>query len=261
MIPVVSATHGSSSVRRSPVSIAQMYRRLLSAFGPQHWWPARSSFEMMAGAILTQATRWHNVKRALGRLRQAQALSPRRLVALSPATLRSCVRPAGYVRQKASRLRGFAQWYLARYDGRPSTMFRTPWPVLRDELLAVKGIGPETADAILLYAGAQPVFVIDAYTRRVFHRHHLLPASATYEQAQRYVQERLPPDPSGYNEFHALLVAVGKRYCHRRNPACDQWPLRAWPHTIEVSEHGNRQSAGGVRVVRQAVGSQTVVLS
>ena len=208
-----------------------LYARLVRAFGPQHWWPAKTPFEVMVGAILTQATRWHNVERALARLRAERALAPRRLLALPPGRLARAVRPSGYFRQKARRLRTFTRWYAARYGGSPRRMFRTPWPALRAELLALHGIGPETADSILLYAGGRPVFVVDAYTMRVFRRHRLIGPQAAYADVQALAMRRLPADARLYNEFHALLVAVGKQYCHRRVPACRRCPLKTLPHS------------------------------
>lgn len=211
------------------VVVARIYRRLFRAFGPQGWWPARSRFEMMAGAILTQATNWHNVEQALARLRRAGGLAPRRLAAMPRRRLEQAVRPAGSFRQKAARLQGFARWYLRRYGGRPDRMFRQPWPALRDELLRVPGIGPETADSMLLYAGRKPVFVVDAYTTRVLSRHGALLAGARYADVQARVMQALPP--AAYNELHALFVAVGKRFCHRRRPDCRGCPLDDLPHT------------------------------
>lgn len=222
-------------VKGRPATLRVIYRRLLRAFGPQGWWPARSPFEMMVGAVLTQATNWRNVERAIARLRRAGALRPQRFLALRRGELEGAIRPAGYFRQKAKRLRAFARWYVTRYAGSPRRMFRTPWPTLRHELLGLHGIGPETADSILLYAGAVPVFVVDAYTVRVFTRHRLLSRKATYDMGQRLAGRSLPADAALYNEFHALLVAVGKRYCHRRSPDCAQCPLGDLPHTIEVS--------------------------
>ncbi len=217
---------------RPTLSLQVMYRRLATAFGPQHWWPADSAFEMMVGAILTQATNWHNVEQAIARLRQAGALSPRGLLALTSARLRRCVRPAGYFRQKATRLRQYARWYLRRFNGRPERLFAVAWPHLRAQLLELHGVGPETADSILLYAGEQPVFVVDAYTQRIFRRHGLIDATADYDQTQRLVMQRLRPSAGRYKEFHALLVAVGKRYCRRRDPHCESCPLGSWPHTL-----------------------------
>jgi endonuclease-3 related protein len=186
---------------------------------------------MMAGAILTQATNWHNVECALARLRRAGCLSPARIAALPLPRLQRLIRPAGYFRQKARRLRQFARWYLDRYGGRPQRMFGTPWRTLRQELLALDGIGPETADSILCYAGRQPVFVVDAYTARIFRRHRLLRPGASYDRIQTFVMDALPDTGHDYNELHALLVAVGKRHCARRHPDCRRCPLGDLPHT------------------------------
>ena len=213
-------------------SLRAIYRRLVRAVGPQGWWPASSPFEMMVGAILTQATSWHNVERAIARLKRAERLHPRRLLAMGRGRLERTVRPAGYFRQKAKRLRAFASWYVSRYAASPERMFRTPWPALRQELLGLEGIGPETADSMLLYAGGKPVFVVDAYTTRVLRRHRLIGARATYDEVQRLAVRRLPVSVKVYNEFHALLVAVGKRFCHRRHPECRRCPLGDLPHTV-----------------------------
>lgn len=212
----------------------QMYRRLLRAFGRQHWWPARHPFEVMVGAILTQATTWHNVERAIDNLRRAGALSAQRLAVMPRARLQSLIRPAGYFRQKATRVQGLSRWALHRFQGRPGRMFRGNLRRLREELLGLPGIGPETADAILLYAGRQPLFVIDAYTRRVFGRHFLIDGREPYEAVQRLVMDRLPKSPTLFNEFHALLVELGKRHCHRRAPDCARCPLVEFPHNLEV---------------------------
>ena len=209
-----------------------VYRRLLRAFGPQGWWPASHPFEMMVGAILTQATNWRNVEQAIGRLRRADGLAPRRLLAMPRGRLERAIRRAGYFRQKAKRLAIFSRWYVTRYAGSCARMFRTPWRALREELLALHGIGPETADSMLLYAGNQPVFVVDAYTTRIFRRHRLIGAGATYDDVQRAAMRELPPSANVYNEFHALLVAVGKRFCHRRHPDCEHCPLGDLPHSM-----------------------------
>jgi len=212
-------------------ALTTIYQRLLKRFGPQYWWPAQSPFEMMVGAILTQATNWRNVERAVDGLRRAGALKPQALLALRGDRLERLVHPTGYFRQKATRLRVFTRWFMSRFGGNPARMFREPHEGLRRELLAVDGVGQETADSILLYAGAKPVFVVDAYTMRVLRRHRLSGARATYEQVQRFITDALPQDPALYNEFHALLVAVGKHFCHRRSPDCTRCPLGELPHT------------------------------
>ncbi len=220
--------------RSGTTPLRVLYRRLMRAYGPQGWWPADSPFEMMVGAILTQATNWHNVEQAIGRLKQAGPVKPRRLLAMSRGRLERAIQPSGYFRQKADRLTTFSRWYLRRFGGSPRRMFRTPWRALRTELLARKGIGPETADSILLYAGNQPAFVVDTYTSRVFIRHRLSEPGATYDRMQQAATDTLPARVKVYNECHALLVAVGKRHCHRRDPDCAHCPLGEFPHTNEV---------------------------
>ena len=218
--------------RASWAPLRVMYQRLVQSLGPQGWWPAESPFEMMVGAMLTQATNWHNVERAIRQLRRIGGLDPHRLAGMSSGRVRRAVRPAGYFRQKTKRLKAFTVWFLTRYAASPRRMFRVPWRALREELLELHGIGPETADSILLYAGGQPVFVIDAYTMRVFRRHRLISGRTTYDEVQRWAMQALPAEAQRYNEFHALLVAVGKQFCHRRNPDCGRCPLGDLPHTV-----------------------------
>ena len=194
-------------------------------FGPQHWWPARTRFEVVVGAILTQNTAWSNVEHALAALRSLRLLTPARLAGLPLRRLAELIRPSGYFRVKALRLRAFLRYLRRRYHGSLNLMSRAPLDPLRGELLAVPGIGPETADSILLYALGRPVFVVDAYTRRVLSRHRLLPHEADYEEARAFFERHLPSDPRLFNEYHALLVAVGKQYC-RSHPYCEECPLR-----------------------------------
>ena len=176
------------------------------------------------GAILAQHTAWTQAARAVAGLRARHVLSARALAAAPDDVLHEAIRPAGTYRLKARRLRDFTAWLLTRFGGRFAGMRRAPLGVIRRELLAVPGLGPETADAILLYAGGRPVFVADAYVRRVLTRHRLLPARADYETARAFVESHLPSDPALFNELHALLVAVGKVYC-RAIPLCTACPL------------------------------------
>jgi len=215
-----------------------MYARLLLAFGPQHWWSADSAFEVMVGAILTQSTRWHNVLRALDRVRSSGMLSVRALATTRLSAIQRLLRSSGYFRQKARRVQVFSRWFLATYRGRPSRMFATKLKILREELLSIWGIGPETADTILLYAGNQPVFVVDAYARRVFQRHQLIDGREPYSTVRHLVMHALPRRANLFNEFHALLVAVGKQYCHRRNPDCAHCPLGTFPRQLEGTSNG-----------------------
>lgn len=204
--------------------LLRLYRALLARHGPQGWWPARTPFEVAVGAILTQHTAWPGAARAVAALRARGLLTPRRLAGCDIVALGRLVRPAGTYRLKARRLLDFAGWLLRRFDGDFRGLRRAPLGPLRRELLAVRGLGPETADAILLYAAGRPVFVADAYTRRVLARHRLLPRQAGYEQARAFLEAHLPSDPALFNEFHALLVAVGKTRC-RTVPHCKGCPL------------------------------------
>lgn len=219
--------------RRSPKSIGDelkgIYGTLARHYGPMNWWPGETPFEVIVGAILTQNTSWRGASRAIENLKQARAMSPRGLRRLAPAKLARLIRPSGYFRLKARRLRSFLDFLFGGYGGSLARMFRTPRDRLRDELLRVSGIGPETADSILLYAGGMPTFVVDAYTRRVFHRHYLLPESATYDQTKALFEAHLPVDVDLYNEYHALIVNLGKDYCKPR-PKCRGCPLEGRRH-------------------------------
>lgn len=198
---------------------------MLDALGPQHWWPSRTRFETIVGAILTQNTSWANASKAIRALRSERLLSAKRLLGVPEARLARIIAPARFQNVKARRLRHFLLWFEATYRSCLRRMFATPLSQLRDELLSVNGIGPETADSILLYAGALPTFVVDAYTRRVLSRHGLVEADATYDAMKDLFEKRLEPDAALYNEYHALIVAVGSRFC-RTKPRCDGCPLR-----------------------------------
>jgi endonuclease III related protein len=225
--PVLTGWRRIPGPPRDPVKgrLLRLYRALLERHGPQHWWPARTPFEVAVGAILTQHTAWAGAARAVAALGGARRLTPERLAACDLPTLGALVRPAGTWRLKARRLRDFTRWLLARFGGDFRAVRRAPLRPLRQELLAVPGLGPETADAILLYAAGRPVFVADAYTRRVLGRHGLLPGDADYETARAFLEAHLPSDPALFNEFHALLVAVAKSHC-RTTPLCATCPLR-----------------------------------
>jgi endonuclease III related protein len=212
---------------RDPVKarLLRLYRALLAHHGPQGWWPARTPFEVAVGAILTQHTAWPGAARAVAALRGRRLLAPRRLVEVDPAVLESLVRPAGTYRLKARRLLDFSGWLLRRFGGDFRGLRRAPLGPLRREILAVPGLGPETADAILLYAAGRPVFVADAYSRRVLARHRLLRPTAGYEETRAFLEAHLPSDPALFNEFHALLVAAAKSHC-RTVARCEACPLR-----------------------------------
>lgn len=205
--------------------LLRLYTALHGRYGPQGWWPARSRFEVAVGAVLTQHTAWAAVERAIDNLRAARRLEPRRLASLPLPRLGQLIRPAGTWRLKARRLRALTAFLLERAGGRLERLREAPLEALRSQLLAVPGIGPETADAILLYAVGRPVFVADAYTRRVLSRHRLVPADIGYEALRRVLEAHLPRDPALFNELHALLVAVGKTHCRVR-PRCEGCPLR-----------------------------------
>lgn len=198
---------------------------MLRALGPQSWWPGRTRFEVIVGAILTQNTAWTNVARAIASLRRAGVLTPRALATLPTPRLARLIRPSGYYRTKAARVKQFVRFLQNGYRLDLSRMFAERPSRLRQELLAVPGIGPETADSILLYAGEIPNFVVDAYTRRILERHGLIRRDAAYDAVQALFMGTLPPDALLYNEYHALLVAVGKDFC-RPVPRCGGCPLR-----------------------------------
>lgn len=205
--------------------LRRIYHLMHGRLGPQAWWPGHSRFEVIVGAILAQNTNWDNVEKAIHRLRQARALTPPAMAALSRRRLEKLIRPAGTYAVKARRLQNFLTFLRARYGGSLRRMFQEEPARIRKALLEVSGIGPETADAILLYAGNMPVFVVDAYTKRILARHRLIPRHSSYDQVQTLFMNHLPRDAALYNEYHALLVAIGKRYC-RSIPRCDACPLR-----------------------------------
>lgn len=205
--------------------LLRLYERLHRRYGPQRWWPARSRFEVVVGAILTQNAAWRNAERAITRLRAAGALDLAAVQGLSPTQLATLLRPSGTFRLKARRLRAFAGHVSRRHRGRLGRLLALPLPSLRAELLGIPGIGPETADAIALYAAGRPIFVVDAYTRRILARHRLLEPDADYAAVQAFLMGHLPHDPALFNEFHALLVRVGKEHCRTR-PRCEGCPLR-----------------------------------
>jgi len=207
--------------------LSDLYRRLHARFGPQGWWPGRTPFEVAVGAILTQNAAWTNVEKAIANLRRARALSFRGMRALSERRLAGLVRPSGYYNQKARKLRRFLEW-LAGRGGPAGSLKRAlagPIEEVRASLLSVNGIGPETADSVLLYAGGRPVFVIDAYTRRVLARHGLAGPDEPYEALRARFERNLPASAGLYNEYHALLVRVGKEFCRKRDPRCGDCPL------------------------------------
>jgi len=205
-------------------TLQEAFDRLHAAYGPRHWWPAKTPFEVLVGAVLVQNTSWQNVEKAIDRLREYDLLEPHALYAVPVEELEELIRPAGYFRIKARRLRNLLEFLVDRYHGSLDAMFQTPLAELREGLLRVNGIGPETADSILLYAGGLPTFVVDAYTHRVFARHGWIAFDADYYQIKDHFESGLPQDAALFNEYHALLVEVGKRHC-RKQPQCHDCPL------------------------------------
>jgi endonuclease III related protein len=199
---------------------------MFGAHGPQHWWPGRTRFEVIVGAILTQNTSWSNVERAISALRREKLLNPKAIEKISTEHLAQLIRSSGYFRQKARKLKEFVQFLRDRYQASLDKLFATPTTELREQLLSVHGIGPETADSILLYAGGHPVFVVDAYTRRMLERHNLVDPKASYEEIRAIFEQNLPADSSLYNEYHALIVRTGKHFCQKRQPDCEHCSLR-----------------------------------
>lgn len=245
--------------------IRKYYTALFGVWGAQHWWPAETQFEVIVGAYLTQNTAWTNVERALANLRRAGLLTVEGVRGVKPARLQRLIRPSGYFRQKAARLKTFVRFLDDQYDGSLGKLFSQPTERLREELLSLNGVGPETADSILLYAGNHPVFVVDAYTRRIIDRHAIAAGNAHYEEIRQTFQQALGPTaiehepepvrtlqplesgirgaahpPSAmstaprtalvqvYNQMHGLIVGVGKNYCRKTKPVCDQCPLQKY---------------------------------
>lgn len=205
-------------------TLREVYDRLLVAYGPQQWWPGESPLEVMIGAVLTQNTNWQNVEKAIANLRRQDLLDPHALYELPLEELEELIRPAGYYRIKARRLTNLLRLLVERYDGSLEEMFATGLSDLREELLGVNGVGPETADSILLYAAGLPSFVIDSYTHRVFARHGWIQFDADYHTLKEHFENGLEEDVALYNEYHALLVRVGKLHCGKR-PKCEGCPL------------------------------------
>lgn len=194
----------------------RIYRSLLRRFGKQGWWPAQSRFEVVVGAILTQNTNWRNVEKVISNLRKAGMLDPGKISRAGKGKIEELIRPSGFYRQKAERLKGITKWFLSANPKRGKEK-------LREELLSIKGVGKETADSIILYAFDKPVFVVDAYTRRMCDRHELVEGK-DYEDYRSFFEKNLPKDVELYKEFHALIVELGKRHC-KKKPECEKCPV------------------------------------
>jgi len=208
--------------------LLRLYDLMNDRFGDLKWWPADGPFEVMVGAILTQNTAWTNVEKAIATLKRKRLLSPEALARTDEAALAGIIRPSGYYNIKAKRLKAFVRFFLSQYDGSTEAMSAEETGPLREKLLGVPGIGPETADSIILFACRKPVFVSDAYTRRILHRHCLIPADADYQLIQDLFMANLTPDAALFNQFHALLVQTGKTFC-RKTPQCAPCPLGRLP--------------------------------
>jgi endonuclease-3 related protein len=209
---------------KTSLTLEEIFKCLFDRFGPLDWWPAETPFEVCVGAILTQNTAWSNVEKAICALKQAGIMSPDSLHGCDPEKLARLIRPAGYFNVKSRRLKDFTAWLSLNHHGSLERMFAGNWQKLRTELLQVRGIGPETADSILLYAGNKPSFVVDAYTRRLFRRLGLLPETAGYDQTRDLFMSTLPEDVRLFNEYHAQIVEQCKRFC-RSKPLCSGCPL------------------------------------
>jgi len=214
-------------------TLSEIYQLLFERFGHQHWWPGDTQFEIITGAVLTQNTSWTNVEKAIANLKSADRLSPEKLYHLDISQLAELIRPAGYYNIKAKRLKSFVNWLFENYDGKLSNLQSLDTNRLRAELLAIKGVGRETADSILLYAFDRPTFVVDAYTARIVFRHGLIGPDTDYEQLRELFESSLPPDTHLFNEYHALLVRAGKEFC-RPKARCTKCPLEKLPHTLDV---------------------------
>lgn len=214
-------------------SLKEYFEKASAELGPQHWWPGETPFEVCVGAILTQNTNWKNVEKAIENLKTKSLLDPKRLYHCPINELAALIRPAGYFNIKAKRLHNFLKFVMEEYDGDLDQMFSERLETLREKLLAIRGIGPETADSILLYAGQKPTFVVDAYTRRILLRHEMIPEEFDYHEIQRFFMDHLPEHlgayvhtPLLYNEFHALIVNIGKNWCKSKAPDCELCPWK-----------------------------------
>jgi endonuclease-3 related protein len=257
-----SAPTKAPSPERRP-ELQHYYATLYEALGPQHWWPARTPFEVIVGAILTQNTAWSNVERAITNLRREKLLTPAALERVNQRRLERLIRSSGYFRQKARKLKEFTAFLRREYRGSLACMFRTPTAELRERLLAVHGIGRETADSILLYAGGHGVFVVDAYTKRILARHALAHEKASYEEVRALFESSLPQDTATYNEFHGLIVNVGKNWCRTQKPRCEECPLQPFlppEHRAAAGEKWRHKAASTLPAQgRAAVPAESLV--
>jgi len=207
-------------------NLLKIYQKLYEAFGPQHWWPGETPFEIAVGAILTQNTNWGNVEKAINNLKKQNALSAKAIHEMPVKKLSELIRPAGYYNIKAKRLKSFIDFLMNDYHGSMKKMKNEYLYLLREKLLSINGIGPETADSIILYALEKPVFVIDTYTKRVISRHGIMNHEKSYDEFQELFYSALEKDVKLFNEYHALFVRIGKTFCKKKKPLCELCPLK-----------------------------------
>jgi len=207
-------------------SLLKIYKLLYKKFGPRHWWPGDTKLEIIIGAILTQNTAWGNVEKAIKNLKKNDLLKVKKLSRVSRKRLAGLIKPSGYYNIKSQRVKNFLDFLNTSYSGSIKRMFKESAKSLREELLNVKGIGPETADSILLYAGKKPIFVVDAYTKRIFLRHRYIDEDSDYQDVQRLFVKNLPNNVKLFNEYHALIVELGKNLCKSKKPLCNICPMR-----------------------------------
>lgn len=220
-------SRGRTGKSQKAGTLQEIYSLLYEHFGPQGWWPSETPFETMVGAVLTQNTNWQNVTKAIKNLKDAGPLTYEALSLCSDDEIALLIKPAGYYNLKVKRLRNLFDMIERQYGGRLDFFLDDELEVARERLLSIKGIGPETADSILLYACGHPIFVVDMYTHRVFSRHNLVAEETDYHAMQAlFMDHLLPPDPVLYKEFHALVVKVAATYCKKTNPQCGRCPLR-----------------------------------
>jgi endonuclease-3 related protein len=205
--------------------LLKIYDSLYNYFGPLNWWPGATPFEVMLGAILTQNTSWKNVEKAIKNLKKENLLEPQKLYDINQEELAQLIKPSGYYNIKAKRLKNFVTFFIEEFEGSTEKMFSGDGRELRKKLLEINGIGSETADSILLYAGEKPFFVVDAYTRRIFSRHKIIKKEDSYYQIQEYFEQNLPNEVKLFKEFHAQIVMLGKTICTSKNPNCAKCPI------------------------------------
>ena len=212
--------------------ILEIYKRLLERYSKQDWWPSESRFEVIVGAILTQNTNWRNVEKAIENLKNANILTAEKMYQCDSQTLAELIRPSGYYNIKTKRIKNFLKWLFENYDGEIEALEPLETSYLKEELLSINGIGNETADSILLYGLEKPTFIVDSYTARMLGRHGLIDSYCGYDDIKELFEGNLDKDAKLYNEYHALIVTLGKEHCKKR-PICDGCPLESLPHEIE----------------------------